>query len=101
MDAYYFFTVDAGYCGCDNDYLVHRAEPFATELEIAKYLDYLSGENAEECLDYCLTEEEQEDIDRMQEYFDNAMCLGHYSSLTEKEVQGLLAQGYVAEEAIW
>lgn len=101
MAFYYLFTVDAGYCGCDEDHLVIRDTPFATELDIARYCDYLSRENAEDCIDQCLTDEDQEDEEIVEEFYDVAMCLGHYSELTADEAQELIDQGYEVEEAMW
>lgn len=101
MAFYYLFTADAGYCGCEDEHLVVRETPFATEMELARYCDYLSRENADDSIDQCLTDEDQEDEELVEEFYDNAMCLGHYSSLTAAEAQELMDQGYVAEEAIW
>lgn len=81
---YIKFMVDAGYCGCQEEYYEEVPDDII-EMEILKKLDNYAREWADECIDDCLTEEDQENEDTVEFYYETAMCLSNYEFISKEE----------------
>ena len=81
MAKYRKIKVDTGYCGCDETYYYSFPDSMS-ELDIAEVVDGLAYENALECKDYCLCDDDE---DAAIDYFEEAMSLSEVEELTQEE----------------